>query len=149
MTQLELRPSHARELGGLLRLEADADTARFILPSTRERHAADFAREDIVYLTLLDAAQTAGFIILALDSDGVSVEFRRIVVADKGAGIGQRAIALMEDFCRRQLGRKRIWLDVFDFNQRGRHIYEKLCYTRFDCRSRDGKTLLFYQKTLE
>ena len=86
--------------------------------------------------------------ILALDSDLTSVEFRRIVVAAKGAGIGQAAIAAMEAYCVEALRRQRIWLDVFASNPRGLHIYQKLGYRRFDSGELDGRKLLYLQKTI-
>jgi RimJ/RimL family protein N-acetyltransferase len=76
------------------------------------------------------------------------VEFRRVVVADKDKGIGQLAIAAMERFCRAELERKRIWLDVFESNHRGRHVYEKLGYQRFGESSHPGGKLLLYEKAL-
>jgi RimJ/RimL family protein N-acetyltransferase len=46
------------------------------------------------------------------------------------------------------MGRRRIWLDVFEHNARGRHVYEKLGYRRFDSGELDGKPLLLYEKQL-
>ncbi len=129
-------------------MEADEDTVEFITPYSLETHASVFRRDDIVYLSIVDETQLLGFLILCLDADGVSVEFRRIVVSEKGRGTGQGAIAEMECFCRATLGRSRIWLDVFEFNERGRHIYEKLGYTRFGAKKHDGETLILYEKVL-
>ena len=86
---------------------------------------------------------------LALDPDNTSVEFRRIVIAQKGMGLGQAAIHAMEGYCRERLGRSRIWLDVFDFNQRGQHIYEKLGYRRFAKSELENNVLFFYNKSLK
>ena len=83
-----------------------------------------------------------------LDSEPNSVEFRRVVVSDKGKGVGQSAITAMEQFCRTQLQRTRIWLDVFEYNNRGRHIYEKLGYERYGESDHEGRRLLLYQKKL-
>ncbi len=145
---LRLRPSEASELPGFTALEQDPETAAFILPTTLQQHQAQFDRDDIVYLTIECDARTAGYFILALEADGESVEFRRIVIARRGSGIGQRAIPVMEAWCRERLGRKRIWLDVFDTNQRGRHVYEKLGYRRFDQKPWDDRVLYFYEKRL-
>ncbi len=90
----------------------------------------------------------AGFFILGLVEDKKSVEFRRIVVATKGQGIGQTAIGLMERFCRATLGRTRIWLDVFESNARSRHIYEKLGYRKCGQQAHADKTLIVYEKLL-
>lgn len=145
---LRLRPSEATELEGFTRLEQDPETAAFILPTTLQQHQAQFDRDDIVYLTIECDGQTGGYFILALEADGASVEFRRIVVANRGNGIGQRAIPAMEAWCRERLGRRRIWLDVFDTNHRGRHVYEKLGYRRYDQKPWDDRILYFYEKRL-
>ena len=113
-----------------------------------EEHQREYERVDIVYLSIYADSQLAGYFILALDSDLTSVEFRRIVVAAKGAGIGQAAIAAMEAYCVEALRRQRIWLDVFASNPRGLHIYQKLGYRRFDSGELDGRKLLYLQKTI-
>jgi RimJ/RimL family protein N-acetyltransferase len=55
----------------------------------------------------------------------------------------------MENYCHERLGRSRIWLGVFDFNQRGQHIYEKLGYRRFAKSEVEDKVLFFYGKPLK
>ncbi len=130
-------------------MERQADAAGFILPGTLTDHQAAFDGRGVTYLAIeADDASLAGFILLAPEAGGDSVEFRRIVVRDKGRGAGQRAIRLLEDWCREHLQCRRIWLDVFEFNARGRHVYEKLGYRRFDGRDLDGKTLCLYEKRL-
>ena len=130
-------------------MERQADAAGFILPNTLTDHRAAFDRRGVVYLAIeADDASLAGFILIAPEADGDSVEFRRIVIRDKGRGAGQQAIRLLEDWCREHLQCRRIWLDVFDFNARGRYVYEKLGYRQFDARDFDGKTLCFYEKRL-
>ncbi len=129
-------------------MEQDEGIRRFVLPYSLAQHQREYARKDIVYLSICQADELAGFFILALEPDQTSIEFRRIVVANTDTGIGQPAIRAMETYCAERLQRKRIWLDVFEFNKRGRHIYEKLDYRFFDSRDHDGKKLLFYQKNI-
>lgn len=145
---MRLREARRAELAAIAEMERQADAAGFVLPTDPAQHQADFDRDDLVYLAIVVGEALAGFILLALDADGGSVEFRRIVVRDKNRGTGQRAIRLLDDWCREHLRCRRIWLDVFEFNRRGRHVYEKLGYRRFDVRELDGRRLLFYEKTL-
>ncbi|CAD7850543.1 MAG: hypothetical protein [Olavius algarvensis Gamma 3 endosymbiont] len=148
-SQIELQVALPEQLALFCELERDPDTAPYVLPTTLEQHRRAFAREEIIYLSIYDRGELGGFFILALDSDERSVEFRRIVVADKGRGTGRRAINTMETYCRDRLQRSRIWLDVFDFNERGRQVYSRLGYQLFDQRTYQGKQLLYYQKELE
>lgn len=128
--------------------EQATDTREFIIPYPENDHDQRMNAPDLRYLRILDAGSLAGFFILGLDPDGQSVEFRRIVVSRKGGGIGQLAITAMEEFCRTQLGRFRIWLDVFADNARGRHIYEKLGYERYGEAAYENRLLLLYQKNI-
>ena len=107
-------------------LEQAPDTKQFVLPYSETEHARNILNSSFVYLRILDAGELVGFFILVLDSEPNSVEFRRAVVSDKGKGVGQSAITAMEQFCRTQLQRTRVWLDVFEYNNRGRHISSSL-----------------------
>ena len=129
-------------------LEQAPDTKQFVLPYSETEHARNILNSSFVYLRILDAGELIGFFILVLDSEPNSVEFRRAVVSDKGKGVGQSAITAMEQFCRTQLQRTRVWLDVFEYNNRGRHIYEKLGYERYGESDHEGRRLLLYQKRL-
>ena len=145
---IELRETRAAELAAICEMEQDVDTARFILPTTLEQHRRNLARKDTVYLSIYRHGKLVGFMVLVPEADGSSVEFRRIVVADKGRGIGQQAIAAMETYCRDTLQRDRVWLDVFDFNPRGMHVYRKLGYRLIGEENLDDRRLLAYDKIL-
>jgi RimJ/RimL family protein N-acetyltransferase len=145
---IEVRESRPDELQHFCELDQDPDAREHINVSTLLQHQQEFARADIVYLSIYANAELAGYFILALEADPGSVEFRRIVVANKGAGTGQAAILVMEAYCRDRLDCQRIWLDVFESNTRGRHVYEKLGYHLFDAGELRGKKLLYLQKNI-
>ena len=133
----------------IVAMEQAPDTTEFIIPYSASVHAENMSDPNLVYLRIMEKGQFAGFIILALDPDGKSVEFRRIVVSAKGRGVGQTAISEMEKFCKSELRRERVWLDVFEYNRRGRHIYEKLGYRQYGSIAHEsGKLLLLYEKDL-
>jgi RimJ/RimL family protein N-acetyltransferase len=145
---IKLERARPEDLALFAAMEQEPDTRDFIVPYDLETHTQKLGDPGLVYLRIIADKKLIGFIILALDPDRVSVEFRRIVVLTKRQGIGQLAIVKMEEFCRTELGRSRIWLDVFEYNQRARHIYEKLGYRRFGESISDGKTLYLYEKSL-
>ena len=100
-------------------------------------------------LSIEDAAGAfCGFFILVKEGDSGTVEFRRILVDADKRGVGQAALAEMERYCREALGAARIWLDVFDDNAVGMHIYEKLGYRQFREEPAGERKLLFYEKSL-
>jgi diamine N-acetyltransferase len=129
-------------------MEQLPDTKLYILPYAEAEHAQKILDSGFVYLRILDADELVGFIILVLDPDPRSVECRRIVVSAKGRGIGQSAITAMERFCLTELQRQRVWLDVFEFNARGRHVYEKLGYKKYGESEHESKKLFLYEKRL-
>lgn len=133
----------------IVSMEQALDTREFIIPYSASVHAQNLLDPNLIYLRILENGILVGFILLALDPDGKSVEFRRIVVSTKGRGVGQAAIIEMEKYCATELHRGRVWLDVFEHNRRGRHIYEKLGYRQFGrYKHEGGKVLLLYEKDL-
>ena len=146
---IELDHASTEQLPLFHAMEQDVDTAPYILPTTLEQHQQALACEDIIYLSINDDGILRGYFILALDADGSSVELRRIVIARRGIGTGQRSMRALETWCLEELRRRRVWLDVFDFNARGRHVYSKLGYEQFDQRDYQGKQLLFFEKYLD
>nr|WP_086939893.1 GNAT family N-acetyltransferase [Thaumasiovibrio occultus] len=128
-------------------MERENGVGDFVLPYTLAQHAAFIAGNELTYLSIYHCDVLVGFIILRQESDQV-VEFRRIVIAARGKGLGQNAIKAMESYCVTQLGCQRIWLDVFADNQRGLHIYHKLAFVVFHEQSVNNRRLLLLQKYL-
>ena len=145
---IEVRRARLSELALFRDMESDGASRDFVGQNSLEEHETQFADRRTIYLTILRDEQPAGFFLLILDENESSIDFKRIVVAEKDSGIGQVAIALMEDFCRTQLALSRVWLNVFEFNHRGIHVYEKLGYRYFKSTELDGKALLHYEKNL-
>ena len=124
----------------------EAGEARdYIIPYSLEKHQQEFMKPAIIYKTIRHGENPAGFVMLAIDPDGVSVELRRIVVSQPGHGIGVRALEAVRELCRHELGKSRIWLDVFEANYRARHVYEKMGYACFGKTEHAGRTLLLYE----
>jgi len=144
---LELRESTKDEIEQFVQMEQSEDTARHVIPWSVEKHLSEMQNESIVYLSIYVDRILSGFIILFLEEAGV-IEFRRIVISSKGKGLGQRAIKQMEKYCIEELKGSKVWLDVFESNHRGRHIYNKLGYRQFKIGSHEGRTLIFMEKPL-
>jgi len=140
----ELNSTHIEDI---LRLENDVDVRRFILPYTRERHLAELSTENVRYLAIDGPSGMAGFIILKVESDW-SVEFRRIVVDNRGQGVGKKALDELEVYCRNEFNSHRIWLDVFEDNARARHLYSSKGYETTGTRSYNGRTLIIMEKAI-
>ncbi|KZX02011.1 histone acetyltransferase [Pseudoalteromonas luteoviolacea] len=144
---LELLQSQPEEVGAFIAMEQESSTLAHIIPYAKEAHLEAMSNEHIVYLSIYAEQKLAGFMILAIVQEK-SVEFRRIVISNKGKGVGQKAVALMEAYCVESLKRKHIWLDVFEKNARGIHIYTKLGYSQFDEAIHAGSKLILMEKSL-
>jgi RimJ/RimL family protein N-acetyltransferase len=145
---ITLNDTDSRDLPQVCEIE-QGDGRHFILPYSLEKHREEFAKPTVIYKSIRRVGRLVGFVILVLDPDGLSVEFRRIVVAEPGRGIGTRAVELVRDACKRELGRSRVWLDVFESNARARHMYEKCGYAQFGSSEHEGRTLLLYETSTE
>ncbi len=144
-----LRKSTYEELTAFCDIEKQVHAQAFINSSSLETHRKNFANKNIVYLSIENkAGSLAGYFILALEADRKTVEFRRIIIDENERGIGQEAIREMELYCKKQLAAKRIWLDVYEDNEKGKHIYEKLGYKRFKQGKYGDRVLFYYEKTL-
>tara|TARA_R110002096_G_scaffold265152_3_gene458658 strand:- start:702 stop:1145 length:444 start_codon:yes stop_codon:yes gene_type:complete len=146
---ITLRPSVEKELNVFANMELQVHANRFVNATNLESHRSSFKNPNIIYLSIENIeGKVSGYFILVVETDTESVEFHRIVIDENCRGIGQAAIREMENYCRSVLSAKRIWLDVYEDNLVGKHIYEKLDYKKFKERKCDGRKLLFYQKAL-
>jgi len=120
-----LRATQPADLDFVLQAEQDPDTRPFIIPWSREQHVEALSHPDLVY-RIISAPdnRSLGFLILAgLRNSHHSVEFRRIVVTEKGQGTGRSAIRLVKRWAFTELGAHRLWLDVKENNHRARRLY--------------------------
>jgi len=124
------------------------EARNFIIPYVLEKHQLEFAKPSVAYRSVWSNGQLIGFIILVLERDGQSVEFRRIVVSQPGFGYGKRVVGMVDQLCRSEFCRARVWLDVFETNHRARHVYEQCGYQQFGKSEHEGKTLLLYEKAV-
>lgn len=124
---VRLRHTTEHDLDFVLGAEWAAENSPFVIAWSRDQHLAALAREDTSHLIIERAADahSVGYVILAgLADANLSVEFRRIVVAEKGRGYGREALRLVKDLAFGELKAHRLWLDVKEHNARARHVYE-------------------------
>lgn len=121
----------------------------FICSYSLERHQKEFEKEEVIYLKIIFNTNPVGFVLLKIEDDNQSVEFRRIVLIERGKEIGQLVLNDVESYCLNKIKRKRIWLDVFEINKKGIHIYEKHGYQRIKEINIEGKQAYVYEKLLQ
>ncbi len=144
---IKLRPSLEEELAQFVAMEQQLHAIQFINATDLQTHLENFKNQNIVYLSIVDASdQLMGYFILVVSPNSKEVEFHRILIDYNQRGIGQIAISEMEHYCREEFDCKRIWLDVYEDNVIGKHIYEKLGYSYFNETLINERKLLFYEK---
>jgi diamine N-acetyltransferase len=122
---VSVRPSTPDDLAFVLAAERSPDNAPFVLQWTREQHAAAMSDPSYVHWIVEQAGRPAGYLILMdLFGPHESVQFRRLVVQDKGRGIGRAAVRLVKAAAFERFGAHRLWLDVMEHNQRAQALYE-------------------------
>ncbi|WP_236596436.1 hypothetical protein [Pseudoalteromonas sp. GCY] len=75
---LRLTPSEGVHLSRFVTIESAADNSQFIISSPLSTHQSQFADTNLRYLTIYLGIEIVGFIILAVESELKSVEFRRM-----------------------------------------------------------------------
>ena len=147
--KLKLFEIGQESIDGIMTLDRQHHATPFINPIPAELHLQQMAHPDFVYPRIEIPEQAmAGYFLLVAEPDNC-VEFRRIVIDENARGIGQLSILQMEEYCREFMGARRIWLDVYDDNAIGQHVYEKLGYVRFNTELINSRPLHFYHKHLD
>ena len=146
---ISLRTSTRDELKLFDALDRQVHASKFVIGTGLKTHQKYFDDPNITYLSIENSrGEFCGYFVLVVEPDTESVEFRRILIDQNKRGVGQVAITEMENYCRKEFSVKRIWLDVYEDNAIGRHIYEKMGYQQFKEELEEGRQLLFYEKAL-
>lgn len=114
-------------------IEIEKDNSRYVFNWSRERHlrAIEAADEQHIAIKLRDTYEIVGYILLygIGSTDGV-IEFRRIVVADKGRGFGSTSTRFIKKYSFEVLKCHRLWLDVYQDNEKAIALYEREGFIR-------------------
>lgn len=125
---IRMRAGIDDDIGWLAALEQSPDNARFLCAWSADRHGLGLADPDKRYLVFEDlAGRRCGFAILAgVRRRGGAVELVRIAVEPPGQGLGKAALRCVIAHVFAKLGATRLFLDVFDDNERARRAYRSL-----------------------
>ena len=124
-----LKPASIDDVGYIYELETRPENSHFVMAYSRERHIQAIESSDEELLIIVDKGTglSLGFVILAgLTNPNLSMEFRRLVIDSKGQGIGRQVVKLVIHYCFKVLKFHRLWLDVYEDNARGIHLYRSI-----------------------
>jgi diamine N-acetyltransferase len=125
--KIRLRRTAEGDLDFVLAAEGALDNRRFVGQWTREQHREAMSNPDLAHLVVesVDEGRAVGYVIMAgLRDTNRAVEFRRVVITDKGKGYGREVLRAVKQMAFGELKAHRLWLDVRETNQRARRLYE-------------------------
>ncbi len=131
-----LRPVRVEDAPGLLALDEEARRltgthATHPLDRLERWYATRAEHDDRLDLAVVaredpDDRWLGEVVLLDLDEDNLSCGFRIVLGADgRGRGYGSEATRLVLDHAFRTVGLHRVELEVYAFNPRARHVYER------------------------
>lgn len=123
-----LRLATLADIPQIAALERLPGLSSFVGQWPEERHQATLANPDArYYICDADDGTVQAFALLrGLQEASRSIEFKRIVVAAPGQGLGRRIVEELMRVVFEDLGAHRFYLDVYEDNARARHLYESL-----------------------
>ena len=151
---ITLRKTDESDLDYVLAAEHNPENSRFVIPWSREQHLQAMGDPDLAHL-IAQRERRIGYVILAgLLDPNQNIEFRRIVITEKGFGYGKATVRLVKEFAFQTHKAHRLWLDVKAQNHRARSVYEACGFsiegTLREClRTNDGYDSLVIMSMLE
>ncbi|MBW4581942.1 MAG: GNAT family N-acetyltransferase [Tildeniella nuda ZEHNDER 1965/U140] len=129
MSNVRVRNTEELDLDYVLRAESDDENRQYIISWSREKHLQAVRDPNIAHL-IVQNETNVGYVILAglLDANQ-SIEFRRIVITEKGKGYGKATVEMIKKLAFETYRAHRLWLDVKIQNHRAQAIYSKAGFT--------------------
>ncbi|MDF2886391.1 MAG: family N-acetyltransferase [Lacrimispora sp.] len=122
-----LKNTQENDLDFVVECEHRPDNAQYVGQWTKEQHRVSMSQEDILHLSMVEAStnKLVGYVILAgITNPNHNMEFRRIVISDKGHGFGRETLKLIKKIAFEQLNAHRLWLDVRYKNHKAQRLYK-------------------------
>jgi ribosomal protein S18 acetylase RimI-like enzyme len=120
------RRTRSEEVEYVRALELAPENARNVTQWSAAEHLATIGDPDCLHLIIERDGERAGFVILAdLMLPSRVRQLLRIVVDDKGRGLGGATLRECARLAFEEYGAVRLWLDVKDYNTRARALYER------------------------
>jgi RimJ/RimL family protein N-acetyltransferase len=129
MPLISLRPTTDADLDFVLAAEADPENAEFVRQWSRDRHRQACRHPDERHWIVVDETtqSRAGYVILlGLQDPDHCLLIKRIVITQKGRGIGRAVLEQVLQQAFSDFNAHRVWLDVMAHNDRARSLYRSL-----------------------
>ncbi len=124
--RINIRATQESDLNFVVESERDPENAPYIGQWDIGLHRKALSDNDILHLIVEDAetCNPVGHVIIAgIKNISHNIEFKRIVIREKGKGLGRETLRLVKKAAFETLSAHKLWLDVRYKNQRARHVY--------------------------
>lgn len=130
--RITFRPTAVTDLDFVLENERHPENNRFIRQWSPQQHLDALDNPNIGHFIIetTEGRKAVGHLILVgLTDTDLSLEFRRIVIAEKKRGYGGDAVRQVMRLAFEQLSFHRLWLDVMKDNRRAYKLYRSLGFS--------------------
>jgi ribosomal protein S18 acetylase RimI-like enzyme len=130
--EVTLRPTLPEDFEFVMALERHPDNSSFVGQWTREQHAHAVEapdREHWVVARRRDGVPVGFMIVYDLRAAGHGIHLKRIVVDQKGRGLGREALGQLAARSFGVLGASHLWLSVYRENERAQRTYRALGFS--------------------
>lgn len=127
---LQLKPATQAVVAELVEIEKALGSRGFVGHDSEDKHLSYLTNNDVAYwvITPKNKQLMIGYVILQGLKGTLrngSVELKRIALTERNQGYGQEIIELIKDISFNHLEAHRLWLAVFDNNDRAIHVYKR------------------------
>jgi RimJ/RimL family protein N-acetyltransferase len=127
MNHVSIRKTTEADLDFVIAAENAEENAPHVMQWSKDQHRTAFHNEDILHVIIEADGKRVGYAITAgLKDANKAIELRRIVIVEKGRGLGRAAIQLFKRLAFEELKAHRLWLDVREYNDKARSLYKAL-----------------------
>jgi RimJ/RimL family protein N-acetyltransferase len=122
---VQINNTKESDLAYVLEAEGNEENCKYIIPWSVERHLQALSDHDTAHLILQDEVNVGYVILAGLLDPNQSIEFRRIVITEKGKGYGKEAVEIIKKLAFETYHAHRLWLDVKAQNYRAQSLYSR------------------------
>ena len=124
---IRLRPTKHEDIKYIIDAEQSPENRVFVGQWSENEHLSSLDDADFLHLIVERTSdqEPVGYVILAgMENQNQSIEFRRIVITQKGIGYGRAALKAVKELAFEQYQAHRLWLDVRVFNESAQKLYQ-------------------------
>jgi RimJ/RimL family protein N-acetyltransferase len=124
---ISIQSTDEADLDAIITMERSDENTPFIRQWPRETHLEAINDKNIGHFVIqaVEDNRIVGYIILiGLENIDRAVEFKRIVINEKGNGYGRAAVRFIKKYVFEELGFHRLWLEVLENNERAYQLYK-------------------------